>query len=308
MARDQPGQPGPGGSVEGRLIDLGDGAFSFHETFAPVAWSAGRWPHEDWIEGAFWWVGREADRLVWRRVEATDDYGTVAIGGAADQAIDEAWLRRLCAPMRSAPEGFPDSVVAELRRRRPGAWAFSYGSLFDGLVASIVGQSISLASAGITATRLARLFHRGVHLADRTFFPLPLAEELADADPCFVRQSGVTGKRAEALCAAGRLFAERRVPDAPDDAALAELEPALLALPGIGPWTVASAWLWGIGAADAFPRGDVALLRAARARYGNPTLDMKGLDRLAESWRPFRGEAARLLWLELLGAALGGTT
>jgi 3-methyladenine DNA glycosylase/8-oxoguanine DNA glycosylase len=96
------------------------------------------------------------------------------------------------------------------------------------------------------------------------------------------------------------------VPAVPDPATLADLEPALLALPGIGPWTVASAFLWGIAHPDAFPRGDVALLRAVRRNFRDDTLDMKSMERLSEAWRPFRGEAARLLWLDLLGPATEG--
>src|SRR3712207_6971184 len=44
------------------------------------------------------------------------------------------------------------------------------------------------------------------------------------------------------------------------------------------PWTAESTLLWGLGAADAFPTGDVALLRAARVAYGRPELDLRGLE------------------------------
>lgn len=278
-------------------------AFSMAETFAPVAWSAGRWPNEDWIDGAFWWVGREADRTVWRRLTDSGHANTLVLSGNATAERDAEWFARICKPLSSGEEADPDPTIDRLRRRYGGAWTFCYGSLFDGVVASIVGQSISLASAGLTAGRLAALFHPGVPLAGRRFSPLPAATDVADAQPAFVRQSGVTTKRAEALCAAGRLFADLDVPEVPERSALATLELALLDLSGIGPWTVASSLLWGIGHPDAYPRGDVALLRAARHCYGDDGLDMNGLDRLSERWRPYRGEASRLLWLDLLGAA-----
>jgi 3-methyladenine DNA glycosylase/8-oxoguanine DNA glycosylase len=76
-----------------------------------------------------------------------------------------------------------------------------------------------------------------------------------------------------------------------------------MALPLVGRWTAESVVLWGIGAPDAHPTGDVALLRAARAAYGRPELTLKELDVLAEQWRPARGLAARLLWTELFGPA-----
>jgi 3-methyladenine DNA glycosylase/8-oxoguanine DNA glycosylase len=283
-----------------------DARFSLNETFAPVSWSAGKWPNEDWIDGAFWWVGREADELVWRRVGSSGGATTVSVTGSPHRADDAAWFARVCKPFSSRSALWQDPSIERLGERFQGAWSFCYGTLFDGLVASIVGQSISLAAAGVTAGRLATLFSPGLDLAGRLFVPLPTPAQLAEAESTFVRQSGVTTKRAEALCAAGRLFVDRHVPEVPDPATLADLKPALLALPGIGPWTVASAFLWGIAHPDAFPRGDVALLRAVRRNFRDDTLDMKSMERLSEAWRPFRGEAARLLWLDLLGPATEG--
>jgi 3-methyladenine DNA glycosylase/8-oxoguanine DNA glycosylase len=74
----------------------------------------------------------------------------------------------------------------------------------------------------------------------------------------------------------------------------------LASISGIGPWTIQSALLWGIAAADAHPTRDVALLRAARVHYPE-VADLEDLDRVAERWKPYRAWAARLLWLDLLG-------
>ena len=287
-----------------RALPLGDEPpFSMTETFAPVAWSAGRWPNEDWIDGRFWWVGREADRTVWRCLARTGVAQALLCWGDASSDRDTEWFARICRPFSSVEEGIADPEILRLRRRYPGTRTFCYGTLFDGVVASIVGQSISLAAAGVTAGRLASLFHPGVRLAERTFRPLPSPADLANAPPAMIRQSGVTSKRAQALCAVGKLFADLSLPDVPDAATLSDVESALLEVPGIGPWTVASSMLWGIGRPDAFPRGDVALLRAARSVYRIDDLDMNGLVRLSEAWRPHRGEASRLLWLDLLGPA-----
>ena len=65
--------------------------------------------------------------------------------------------------------------------------------------------------------------------------------------------------------------------------------------------------LWGVGAPNAHPTGDVALLRAARQAYGNPDLSLRELDRLADAWQPARGIAARLLWTALFGIAPAGS-
>ena len=109
----------------------------------------------------------------------------------------------------------------------------------------------------------------------------------------------MTTKRAEALVAVGTLFASEPSSAAFDADPVAAME-QLASISGIGPWTVQSALLWGIAAPDAHPTRDVALLRAARVHYPEVS-DLKDLDRVAERWKPYRGWAARLLWLDLLG-------
>jgi 3-methyladenine DNA glycosylase/8-oxoguanine DNA glycosylase len=65
----------------------------------------------------------------------------------------------------------------------------------------------------------------------------------------------------------------------------------LLAVPGIGPWTVTYLSMRVGRDADAFPHTDLGLLRAIVTR------DPKELLRRAERWRPFRAYAAMTLWM-----------
>jgi 3-methyladenine DNA glycosylase/8-oxoguanine DNA glycosylase len=302
----EPGEGSVAALATGRMLRIAlEGApFSLAATCAPVAWGKGRWPNVDWIDGAFLWVGWESEAIVWR--ETTEfKSGVLRVDGPGDPGADASWAERVLGLNRPCPV-FEDEVVERLRRRYAGLRAFSYGSLFDGLVTSIVGQSISLAAAAVTEARLAALFHPGFSVAGRHFRPLPRAEQLATAQPALVRQSGVTWRRAEALVAVGKAAAEQRLPERLGTAG--ELDAArqtLRGLPLVGPWTAESALLWGVGADDAYPTGDVALLRAARHAYRRPELDRAGLDRLAEGWRPSRSWAARLLWTDLLGPAPG---
>lgn len=76
----------------------------------------------------------------------------------------------------------------------------------------------------------------------------------------------------------------------------------LLALPGIGPWTADIYLLTALGRADACPAGDLALQIAAQdlfAMDGRPTPKVF-LER-AETWKPWRSVAARLLWSHYRG-------
>lgn len=67
----------------------------------------------------------------------------------------------------------------------------------------------------------------------------------------------------------------------------------LLALPGIGPWTVAY-WRLRCGLdPDAFPASDLVLLKALG---GGTKLPVKAVLAHSERWRPWRGYAASWLW------------
>jgi 3-methyladenine DNA glycosylase/8-oxoguanine DNA glycosylase len=279
-----------------RLLPL-SGPFDLARTVAPAWWARGRWPNVDARRGAFVWVGWEASQVAWRSARQIDDQRLEIIGSRSTD-LDVHWASAVLGASTAMPV-FDDPIMAALARKHAGLRPWSAGSLFEGVVSSIVGQSISVAAAATTERRLCQRFNKGLHLDGREFWPPPRAEQLASSSAAFVRESGVTTKRAEALVAVATLFASEpgAVAFAVDPFAAVE---RLAAISGIGPWTVQSALLWGIAAPDAHPTRDVALLRAARVHYPD-VADFKDLDQLASRWQPHRGWAARLLWLDLLG-------
>jgi 3-methyladenine DNA glycosylase/8-oxoguanine DNA glycosylase len=199
---------------------------------------------------------------------------------------------------------FDDPVIAALARQYPGLRPYCDGSVFEGIITSIVGQSISVAAAAVTQAKLAALFGNAITIDGIAFSPLPSATQVAETSVELLRTSGVTWKRAEALkfaaceCLAGNLPTDEEARRDPEGAV-----EVLLRLPLVGRWTAESVVLWGVGAPNAHPTGDVALLRAARAAYDSPDLTLKTLDTLAEQWQPARGLAARLLWTAFFGPA-----
>ncbi|MGQ0384509.1 MAG: DNA-3-methyladenine glycosylase family protein [Gammaproteobacteria bacterium] len=85
---------------------------------------------------------------------------------------------------------------------------------------------------------------------------------------------------------------------APDD----EGRAALLALRGIGPWSVDVYYLMALRRPDVWPRGDLALATALaevkrlRRRPGH-----EEQQKISAGWAPWRSVAARLLWQHYLG-------
>jgi|SRR5215212_9896368 len=270
--------------------------FDLARTAAPAWWARGRWPNVDWRSGAFVWVGWDDGEVAWRSVRQVDAQ-TLKISGSRKSDLDARWASTVLGTSAVMPH-FDDSVLLALAREHAGLRPWSAGSLFEGVVSSIVGQSISVAAAATTERRLYERFNEAIVLDGRQFWPPPLPDQLTSSSAAFVRESGVTMKRAEALIAVGGLFAESRS-STMEVEHVVDME-RLAAISGIGPWTMQSALLWGVAAADAHPTRDVALLRAARVHYPEIS-DLNDLDRVAERWKPHRAWAARLLWLDLLG-------
>ena len=79
----------------------------------------------------------------------------------------------------------------------------------------------------------------------------------------------------------------------PDEEAIARL----IALRGIGRWTAEVYLLFALGRPDVWPAADLALATAAgRIRGLDARPSFKTASEIAETWRPWRGAAAILLW------------
>lgn len=169
--------------------------------------------------------------------------------------------------------------------RVPGSW-----DLFEIGVRAILGQQVTVAGARTLTQRLVKQFgHPPLEMAPTEVglsnFPKP--EHLIDAP---IVEIGMPGKRAEAIRRYARLMLESPSLNS-DPSTFAE---QLLSIPGIGPWTVNYIRMRGLKDPDAFPRGDIALLRAAQHLRIADT--MKELLNLAEQWRPYRAYATIALW------------
>lgn len=164
-----------------------------------------------------------------------------------------------------------------LRRSPPG---------FASLVEIIVSQQVSTASAGAIFGRLSRLID-----------PLTPGAMLAAGEDIF-RVAGLSRPKQRTMLAIARAVADDGL-DLHDLCALGAQEAIgrLTPIHGIGPWTAQIYLLFCAGHGDIFPERDVAL----QAAVGD-ALDLKSrpgekeLARIAESWSPHRGVAARLFW------------
>lgn len=157
---------------------------------------------------------------------------------------------------------------------------------FASLVSTVVSQQVSRASADAILGRLTGLVA-----------PLDAAGILAAGEAVF-REAGLSRPKQKTLLAIARAVVEDgldldRLAAADPDEAMA----ALTALHGVGPWTAEVYLLFCAGHPDIFPAHDVALQSAVGDAFSIvPRPAAKTLYRMAESWSPWRGVAARLFW------------
>ncbi|WP_052665228.1 AlkA N-terminal domain-containing protein [Nitriliruptor alkaliphilus] len=158
-------------------------------------------------------------------------------------------------------------------------------------VRAVLGQQVSTAAARTHAARLVQTLGEPVEDPDGGLAHLfPSAEALAGVDPDTLamprsRRAALSGL-VEAIAAGGLDLG----PGADRDAARA----ALLALPGLGPWTVEVIAMRGLGDPDAFPATDLGVKLAAQ-QLGLPTTPAALLAHAAR-WRPWRAYAVQHLW------------
>jgi DNA-3-methyladenine glycosylase II len=166
----------------------------------------------------------------------------------------------------------------------PPMWGRPPG--FSTLVKIILEQQVSLASAAS--------MHRRLKSNVAPFRPHRFVEL---GEPHF-RSLGVTRQKTAyclhlAECVlAGRLNL-RALATMNDE----QVKAALMQVKGIGSWSADIYLLMALRRPDVWPAGDLALVTAItdlKKLKNRPTADL--LEIMADSWRPFRSVAARMLW------------
>jgi DNA-3-methyladenine glycosylase II len=195
--------------------------------------------------------------------------------------LDEASLVRAAHVLADRDKDL-GGIVA--RHGPPPLWAREPG--FATLVAIILEQQVSLASGAAALERLRRA--------------------AGDVSPGAVAALGTDGARAAGLTRQKARYvvalADSVVDSTFDPGGLDEVDDetaraTLLGVLGVGRWTADIYLLMALRRADIWPDGDLALataLRHAKRLAAPPDRDEQRA--IAESWRPWRAVAARLLW------------
>jgi AraC family transcriptional regulator of adaptative response / DNA-3-methyladenine glycosylase II len=169
---------------------------------------------------------------------------------------------------------------------------------FELAVRAILGQQITVKAARTLGQRLVHALGTPCETPwpelNRAF-PSPACLALEE-NTALMGALGVVRQRQKAIQALARAVESGAIelhPQAPLEATLQ----ALMALPGIGPWTAHYIAMRALRWLDAWPVQDVALQTALGVRQeARPT---QALEQLGEPWRPFRSYALIAAWQSL---------
>jgi DNA-3-methyladenine glycosylase II len=189
-----------------------------------------------------------------------------------------------------------DPLLGPVVAHTPGLRIVQSASVFEALTWTIIGQQINVAFA--IALRRTLILQAGrQHSSGIWCYPEALDVAALDIDALtarkFSRAKAETILRLAQQVASGELSL---APDAPVDAIAARL----LAVKGIGPWTVNYALLRGYGYADCSLHGDVAVRSALQRLLGEDAKpDIARTEVLLARYAPYRTMAAAYLWRSL---------
>ena len=205
-----------------------------------------------------------------------------------------------------------DPMLAPLVAATPGIRVPGAVDPHELVVRAIVGQQVSVAAARTHLTRLATAL--GTPYASQLdgltrLFPSPA--QVADGAPAQLR---LPARNVRTVVDTARSLADDELAVGIGDDAVA-LRAALVARPGIGPWTAAYVAMRVLGDPDAWLDGDVALLAGARSLTEQPEAlptagtppskpaQHRALAERAAAWAPWRSYAAMHLWRAASAAA-----
>jgi DNA-3-methyladenine glycosylase II len=199
-------------------------------------------------------------------------------------------------PFERAVQG--DRLLGMVVKRQAGLRIPQMASPFETLMWAIIGQQIHLSFA-IALRRTFILLAGARHSSG--LWCHPNASEVARMNPEDLARRKFSRAKAETLVRVARMVDEGKLPLNEWRSFPAErIEEALLAVKGIGPWTVHYTLLRGFGCADCSLHGDAAVRNAVhRLQGGEARPTMAEVQALLNRYKPHRSLAAVHLWASL---------
>lgn len=186
-------------------------------------------------------------------------------------------------------------LLKAIASERPGARVLGAWDQFELAIRAIIGQQITVAGATTLTNRLVEhtSADKAVTAEGKRWLPFPSPEEVIKAP---LEKLGFIQNRAATLRAYSERYKQGDL-TFPRATTLEGKLSCLSSIKGIGPWTAGYIAMRGMGEPDAYPYGDLGLVKACGLTGSSAA---KELHAALEAIRPWRGYAAMHLWRSLL--------
>ena len=215
---------------------------------------------------------------------------------AHDATLNILGLRIDPAPFCAAAAG--DPLFGDLVRAQSGLRIVQSATVFEALTWAIIGQQINLSFAiALRRTFIEQAGRR--HSSGLWCYPAAADAAALDIEQLLSRK--FSRAKAETLLRLAQLVASGALDlDLAAGNSIEQISAALLAVKGIGPWTVNYGLLRGYGYADCSLHGDVAIRAALQALLKEDVKpDMARTEQMLARYAPHRTMAAAHLWASL---------
>ncbi len=232
--------------------------------------------------------GKDAKRTDARA--AGEQVATRVLGAGVD-------LRPFCKQFKD------DKLLASPLKHSRGLRVSGGFNSWETIVTAVLSQQVNLQLAYRIRQDLCLTYGRRARIDGESFLAFPKPERIAKEKATTLRKFGLSQSKAETLIRVGTAFAKG---DLDDDALLEmpdeEVIEILTEIKGIGRWTADVTLMRGLSRADAFPGGDLGVVKyLAKDLFGKHGTAKEGeMRKLAERWSPYRGVALVYLYAEIM--------
>jgi DNA-3-methyladenine glycosylase II len=196
-----------------------------------------------------------------------------------------------------------DDLLAPVTPRFRGLKLPASPTVFESLVMAVLSQQVNLTFAYSIKKELVETFGEKSSVNGETYYAFPPPEQFAEEKEENLLRFRLSRAKAGTLIRLGQAFTssalkEEELARLPDE----EVVERLIQVKGIGRWSAEIALLRGLARVDAFPGGDLGVVKyLAQGLLGKTEkateADMRAF---AERWRPYRGLALIYCYAELM--------
>ena len=195
-----------------------------------------------------------------------------------------------------------DPVLGEPIRRFRGLRVQGPPNAWEALIGAVLSQQVNLVFAYSILRELVASFGRRARIAGETWFAFPRPERIARVSETNLRRFRLSSAKAATLLRLAHAFRDGALSD--DELQTLcdeEVVERLVAIKGVGRWTAETTLMRGLGRPDAFPAGDLGVVKyLAQGLMGRtqPAAE-HGMRRFSEGWRPHRALALTYAYAQL---------